>query len=297
MDGARKLPDLSGAQAGRGASHGRGERRDEFGERFKSGGVPDDVIALNPAICNQDVCQAIEKCKVALWFEGNMLCRRHGGFRLARVHHDDFRPVLVPHDALPHDRVRDARVCADEHQHVALLKIRVGERRRVKPERFLVGDVRRGHALARVAVAMQPAYAEFPGPLHQVRGERPVPLPEEGILPGSIHAAALPGILAGATAAKNKYRSSSSPATHRTIPAGASHRAGASPPARLIMSNTGKMSPPSTPQPTRTRAAKPSSPASSRALLFRGVGAGVSSSTRLRKMRCSKPSFAAMATN
>ncbi len=71
------------------------------------------------------------------------------------------RPMFVPTDALPHDRMRDARIRADKDQHIGLFKILVRVRRRVEPERLLVGRRRRGHALARVAVAMKDAHAKL----------------------------------------------------------------------------------------------------------------------------------------
>ena len=46
-------------------------------------------------------------------------------------------------DALPQDRMGDAQVRADEHDHVGLLEVGVGVRRRVEAERLLVGDDRR----------------------------------------------------------------------------------------------------------------------------------------------------------
>ena len=53
------------------------------------------------------------------------------------------------------------RFDADEHEHVGLLEVGVGVRRRVEAERLLVGDDRGGHALARVAVAVHHAHAEL----------------------------------------------------------------------------------------------------------------------------------------
>ena len=53
------------------------------------------------------------------------------------------------------------RFDADEHDDVRLLEVVVGVRRRVEAERLLVGDDRRGHALARVAVAVHHPHAEL----------------------------------------------------------------------------------------------------------------------------------------
>ena len=57
--------------------------------------------------------------------------------------------------------MRDAGVGADEEQHVRLLEVGVGVGWGVETEALLVGDVRSGHALARVRVPVEPAHAEF----------------------------------------------------------------------------------------------------------------------------------------
>ena len=45
----------------------------------------------------------------------------------------------VPQDALPHDRMGDARVCTYKNEHVAFLEIRVAEWRRVEALLLAVG--------------------------------------------------------------------------------------------------------------------------------------------------------------
>ena len=90
-----------------------------------------------------------------------MLRGLHGGFGHAGIDDDDFRAVRVSHDPFPHDRVSDAQVAADQHDHIGLLEILVRVRRRVETERLFVRDDGRGHALPRVAVAVQDAHAEF----------------------------------------------------------------------------------------------------------------------------------------
>ena len=57
--------------------------------------------------------------------------------------------------------MRDAEVRADEDDAVGLLEVLVGGRRGVEPERLLVGDDGRGHALPGVAVAVDHAHAEL----------------------------------------------------------------------------------------------------------------------------------------
>ena len=84
-----------------------------------------------------------------------------GGLGRARIDDDDRPAVRVLADALPHDRVRDAEVGADEHHHVRLLEVGVGVGRGVEAERLLVRDDRGRHALARVAVAVEHPHPEL----------------------------------------------------------------------------------------------------------------------------------------
>ena len=90
-----------------------------------------------------------------------MLRRRHRRFGRPRIDHDDLRLMRIAHHALPQDRVGDAEIAADEHDHVGLFEIGVGVGRRVEAKRLLVGDDGGGHALPRVAVAVEHAHAEF----------------------------------------------------------------------------------------------------------------------------------------
>src|SRR5689334_18124916 len=90
-----------------------------------------------------------------------MLRRDHCCFSFAWIDHDNFGFVGVAQNALPQDGVSSAEVRADQHDYVRLFEILVRERRRVEAEGLFVGGGGRGHALARVAVAMDDAYAEF----------------------------------------------------------------------------------------------------------------------------------------
>ena len=69
--------------------------------------------------------------------------------------------MRIAHHPLPEDRMGDAQIAADEHDDVRLFEVGVRVRRRVEAERLLVGDDGRGHALPRVAVAVQHAHAEL----------------------------------------------------------------------------------------------------------------------------------------
>ena len=79
--------------------------------------------------------------------------------------------VLVAEDPLPKDRVRNAEVGSDQHDHVGFFEIGVGIGRGVEAERLFVGGDGGGHALAGIAVAMDHPHAE----LCRVRRGRPVP--------------------------------------------------------------------------------------------------------------------------
>jgi hypothetical protein len=90
-----------------------------------------------------------------------MLRGGHRGFGGARVYDDDFGPVRVASDPLPHDGMSNARIGADENEDVALFEISIGKWRGIETERFLVSNMGSGHALAGIAVAMQAAHTEF----------------------------------------------------------------------------------------------------------------------------------------
>ena len=90
-----------------------------------------------------------------------MLGGGHGRLGGSRVDDDDLGVVRVATDPLPHDRVGDAQVGADEDDDVGLLEVGVGVRRRVEAEGLFVGNDRGGHALAGVAVAVHHPHAEL----------------------------------------------------------------------------------------------------------------------------------------
>ena len=48
--------------------------------------------------------------------------RRHRGFGFPRIDDDDGRILRILHNALPHDRMRDARVRSDKDQHIRLFR-------------------------------------------------------------------------------------------------------------------------------------------------------------------------------
>ncbi len=86
---------------------------------------------------------------------------RGGGLGHSWVDDDDLGSVLVPNNALPEDRVGDARIRADEDQAVGFFEVLVSERRAVEAERLFVGDGGDGHALTGIAVAVDHPEAEL----------------------------------------------------------------------------------------------------------------------------------------
>ena len=137
------------------------KRLDVFAEVLEFQRVCVNVAAVDPTFLDQNVRQSVEQRQVRLRRQRQMLRRRHRGLRPSRVDHDDFRLMRIAQHPLPHDRMGDAQVRADQHNYVRLFKVGVGVRRRVEAERLLVGDHGRGHALARVPVAVNHADAEF----------------------------------------------------------------------------------------------------------------------------------------
>ena len=112
-------------------------------------------------IADEQVGQPVEQGEVGLRSQGDVLGGGHRRLGAPGIDDDDRRVVRVRRDAVPHDRVGHAEVGADEDDHVGRLEVGVGVGRRVEPERLLVGDDGRRHALAGVAVAVLGAHAEL----------------------------------------------------------------------------------------------------------------------------------------
>ena len=102
-----------------------------------------------------------------------------------------------------------------------------------------------------VASGLQPrgnfAETEIAGTQREFIRKRTVPLTQEGVFLRDTHATTPPGIVTGATALKNKYRSSNSPATQ-------SANAIRSNPPPFSSSKGGNSKPPKIAQATRERA-------------------------------------------
>jgi hypothetical protein len=113
-----------------------------------------DIFAINPPARDQDVRQSVKQGEIGLRFDGVVLARGHSGLGLTGIDHDDLWVILVLANALPHDRMRDAEVRANENECVGFLEILIGVRRRVEPERFFVSRCRGRHTLTGVAVAV-----------------------------------------------------------------------------------------------------------------------------------------------
>ena len=137
------------------------ERGDESGERVVVCGVCVDVVPFHGAAGDEEMGEAVEKGEIAFGAEGDV--ERGGLGRLggAGIDDDDFGLAAVSHYTLPHDRMGNARIRTDEDQRIALLEVSVSEWWSIEAEGLFVGDVRGGHALAGVAVAVQTTHAEF----------------------------------------------------------------------------------------------------------------------------------------
>ena len=130
----RKSPERIGTQPGFAAHALGGELGDKLRERAEASRVRGDIFFVDPAAHDEDVGQPVEQDEVALRPNRVVLCGCHRRLRLAWIHHDDLRIVRIAQHPLPHDRMRDAGIRANEDQDVALFEIRVSERRRVKTE-------------------------------------------------------------------------------------------------------------------------------------------------------------------
>ena len=130
-------------------------------EAFEALRVSLDEVPVEEALADEHVRDRVEERQIALWPQREMPVGLRRGLRAAGVDHHQRRVVRIPGDVLPQDRVRDAGVRTDEHQHVALLEVCVREGRGVEAEALLVGDHRRGHALARVPVPVSRSHPEL----------------------------------------------------------------------------------------------------------------------------------------
>src|ERR1700722_7136899 len=105
MNRPGKLLELSGIKSSRRRHHVWSELGDKVSKSLKAGGVLVDIVPVNPALCNKPVGQAVQQNQIRLRPDSVMLGRPHGCFSLARIDDNDFRPMFVPTDALPHDRM------------------------------------------------------------------------------------------------------------------------------------------------------------------------------------------------
>ena len=105
--------------------------------------------------------ESVQQCQVRLRSDREVERGCHRRLGPARVDDEDLGVVRVPRDPLPEHRVGDARVRPDQDDAVRFFEVLIRVGRGVEPERLLVGDDRRGHALAGVAVAVDHAHAEF----------------------------------------------------------------------------------------------------------------------------------------
>ena len=85
----------------------------------------------------------------------------HGRLRPTGIQHEDFRLPPIAQDSLPKNGMGHRGIRPHEHQTVRLLEIGIRVGRRVEAQTLLVGDMRRGHALTRVGIAMQTTHPEL----------------------------------------------------------------------------------------------------------------------------------------
>ena len=161
VDRGREPFDVIDGEAAGVADPFGGERSNVLGEVRESGGVLVDVCLIDPAFARQHVRHPVEQRQIRLRRERKVLCGGHSRLGGPRIHHDDLGRVRVAAHALPQNRVCDAQVRPDQDDHVGLLEVGIGIRRRVEAERLFVSDDRCGHALAGVAVTVDHAHAEL----------------------------------------------------------------------------------------------------------------------------------------
>ncbi len=118
MDCLCKFFQLFWAKSGRITHYICGELRDKICKRLKAGGMSVNVVAVNPTICDEPVCQGVQQDKIGFRPDGVMLGRGHRCLRLSRIDHDDFGPVLILAYALPHDRVCDTKIRTNKDKHI-----------------------------------------------------------------------------------------------------------------------------------------------------------------------------------
>ena len=116
---------------------------------------------IDTVIPNQQMGDAVKQRQITFWSDGVMLCSRHRCLRAARIHDNDLRVALILQHPLPHDRMRNAGIGADENEHITLLKILISERWRIKAKAFFVSCHSRSHTLACITVAMNHSHAKF----------------------------------------------------------------------------------------------------------------------------------------
>ena len=113
------------------------ERLHEVGEGLEAAGVCRDVVAIDPIAFDQQPRQAVEQRQIGFRISRQMLRRGHRRFGRARIDDDDLGLMRIAHHPLPENRMRDAQIAADEHDHVGLFEVGIGVGRGVEAERLL----------------------------------------------------------------------------------------------------------------------------------------------------------------
>lgn len=139
---------------------GRGEVLDEGGEVVEAFDVGIDVAAVDEAVADEDVGDAVEERDVGAGLNGEVEVGHHGGLGDARIG-DDEGAVPVALETLAEDGVIVGHVGADEEDDVGGFEVGVGAGRAVAAKGELVAGDGAGHAEGGVAVVVGGAEAEL----------------------------------------------------------------------------------------------------------------------------------------
>ena len=87
-----------------------------------------DVVVVDQAFANEDVCNAVEERNVGAWFDGKMEIGHHGGLGDARVDYDELARfgAGATIDAVTEDGVVVRDVGADEEDDIGVFHVGVG---------------------------------------------------------------------------------------------------------------------------------------------------------------------------
>ena len=91
---------------------------DKIAERSEVGYRLPNECVIDPILFNQDACDAVQQRQIGLRHKRHVLCRVHRCFSHPRIDDNDVRSMWILHHPLPHDRMGDTQIAADQHNHV-----------------------------------------------------------------------------------------------------------------------------------------------------------------------------------